>query len=165
MRCGDRGHVTAAGTPCQQPINPKAAGCLHHDPTTSPEQKHAAYLKGALASRMRTYLPSDTPRPEFSSTETIVTWAQDTAHRVLCGELDPRAAAEARQLAALTIAARSAEASEKLVEALLRVEHGGAALVLLARLTDGLANGQRRPLPPRVLAAVPTPPREPEPAA
>jgi len=44
-------------------------------------------------------------------------------------------------------ALRSAMATERMAEVLASVEHGGAALMLLSRLQDGIGNGQRRPLP------------------
>lgn len=150
MKCGDRGHVTLAGEPCPAPIGAKAAGCVFHTRDAA-----AIATKGALASRLRRHLPADTPRPEFADTGSIVTWAQDTAHKVLTGDLDPRAAAEARQLASLTIAARAADAQERLVEILASLEHGGAAVAFLARLQSGLAEGKRRPLPGRVLQMTP----------
>jgi hypothetical protein len=52
-------------------------------------------------------------------------------------------------------AERSAMAQERLVETLAALEHGGAALAMLVKLQDGLTDGRRRPLPGRVLAAVP----------
>jgi hypothetical protein len=53
-------------------------------------------------------------------------------------------------------------AQERLVETLAALEHGGAALAMLVKLQDGLTDGRRRPLPGRVLAAVPPqPPAEP----
>jgi hypothetical protein len=107
-------------------------------------------------------LSKSAPPPEFASTEAIVAWAQTTAQQVLCGDLDPRAASEARQLAGLAIQARAADSQERLVEVLLRLEHGGAAVMLLSRLQQGLVEGRTRPLPPRVLRASPA---EPEPAA
>jgi hypothetical protein len=154
VKCGDRGFTTADGRPCGQVIGKKAAGCIWH--TSSPEGRRAFAMKGGIASRMRRYLPAEAPPPEFSNTVAIVAWAERTAQRVLAGELDPRAASEARQLAALTISARAADAQERLVEALLRVEHGGAALLMLSRLQEGLADGRRRPLPGRAIATTAT---------
>jgi hypothetical protein len=159
MKCGDKGHTTATGAPCGQTIAATAAGCVWH--TRDAEGRRLLATRGALASRMQHYLPSSAPRPEFSSTAAIVTWAEQTAHKVLAGELDPRAAGEARQLAALTIAARSADATQQLVEALVRLEGGGQALVLLGRLREGLDSGARKPLPGRVLAMTTTPSPEP----
>lgn len=156
MKCGERGFKTVTGEPCGQEIGARAAGCLWHSRTA--EERSLLATKGALASRMRRFLPTTTPPPEFGSTAAIVTWAQETAQRVLSGALDPRAASEARQLAALTIQARSADAQERLVDALLKLEHGGAAMLLLSRLTDG---GAGRPLPGRVLSMVPAPAGDP----
>jgi hypothetical protein len=54
-------------------------------------------------------------------------------------------------------AIRAAIAQESMTATLASVEHGGAALLMLSRLQDGLAEGKRRPLPARVLTSVPTP--------
>jgi hypothetical protein len=150
LKCGERGYTNADGQPCGQPINAKAPGCIHHDPAQS-ERAQAVRYRGAAASRMRRFMPASAPPPEFSSTASIVTWAQETARQVLTGALDPRAAGEARQLAALTISARQADAQAQLVEALLSLEHGGAAVALLAQFTKAQVDGKPRPLPGRVL--------------
>lgn len=147
--------MLATGEPCGQGTAP-GRRCVWH--TRDAAGRRLLALKGGVASRMRSYLPSSAPRPEFSSTAAVVAWAEATAHKVLSGALDPRAAGEARQLAALTIQARSAEAQERLVDALLRLENGGAAVMMLARLTDGIADGKGRPLPGRVLPMAATPP-------
>jgi hypothetical protein len=44
-------------------------------------------------------------------------------------------------------AIRAAQAQERMAEVLAAVEHGGTALLMLARLQDSLADGRRRPLP------------------
>jgi hypothetical protein len=49
-------------------------------------------------------------------------------------------------------ALRAAQAQERMAEALAAVEHGGAAVMLLARLQESLTDGRRRPLPGRVHA-------------
>jgi hypothetical protein len=55
-------------------------------------------------------------------------------------------------------AIRAAVAQERMAETLAAVEHGGAALLMLSRLQEGLADGRRRPLPipGRPMAALPT---------
>jgi len=51
-----------------------------------------------------------------------------------------------------------AEASASMARTLAAHEHGGAALLMLSRLQEGLAEGTRRPLPGRVRPlAEPTP--------
>jgi hypothetical protein len=69
-----------------------------------------------------------------------------------------RTGAELRKAEA---AIRAAQAQERLVETLAALEHGGAALAMLVKLQDGLTDGRRRPLPGRVLSAVPPTPTEP----
>jgi hypothetical protein len=65
---------------------------------------------------------------------------------------DLRRVAEARDAAGLALSAHSARTQQQLVDALLRLEHGGAAVALLAQFQNGQASGQRRPLPGRVLS-------------
>jgi len=64
-----------------------------------------------------------------------------------------RTGAEIRKAEA---AIRAAAAQERMAETLAAVEHGGAALLMLSRLQEGLTEGKRRPLPGRVLT-LPTP--------
>jgi hypothetical protein len=68
-----------------------------------------------------------------------------------------RTGAEMRKAEA---AIRAAIAQEKMAEVLAAVEHGGAALLMLSRLQEGLTEGNRRPLPGRVLS-LPTQGSEP----
>jgi hypothetical protein len=68
-----------------------------------------------------------------------------------------RTGAELRKAEA---AMRAAQAQEQMAAALAAVEHGGAAVMLLARLQESLTDGRRRPLPGRV-HALPTGPPEP----
>ena len=150
MKCGDRGHLTAAGEPCQQTIGVRAAACVWH--SRDAEGRRLLALKGGIASRMRTALPSTYQVPEFASPESIVGFAQELARMALTEDVDRGRVAEARLAAGLALSAFQARSQERLVEALLRVEHGGAALLLLSRLQDGLIDGKRRPLPGRSLS-------------
>lgn len=143
MKCGERGFLTKHGQPCQQEISDAAAGCLWH--TRTAEERQLLALTGAMKARVKT-LPKTTPRPDFATRESILRWAEETARLVLTGELTPRLAAEARQLAGLALQAHAAEVQEKLVDALLKLEHGGVAFALLSRLTNG---GTVRQLPGR----------------
>jgi hypothetical protein len=81
-----------------------------------------------------------------------VRWAERVAGQVMRGELDPKLAAEARQLAGLALAVRQQESLEALARALSVLENGAGAVLLLERLRDGLADGRRRPLPGRAPA-------------
>jgi hypothetical protein len=65
-----------------------------------------------------------------------------------------RTGAELRKAEA---ALRAAQAQERMADALAAVEHGGAAVMLLARLQESLTDGRRRPLPGRVHALTPAP--------
>lgn len=143
MKCGDRGHVTAAGEPCGQTIGVNAAACIWHSRTTA--ERRLLALKGGIASRMRSALPASTPEPPFDSPESIVSWAQQMARVALTEDVDPRRMAEARGFAQLALSALSARTQQQLVDALLRLEHGGAAVAFLAHLHA--LPGEPRPLP------------------
>ena len=145
MKCGDRGHLTAQGTPCQQNIPKGSAACLWH--SRSAEGRRALAMKGSIKAHMMRFLPRSALPPDFQSTASIVAWAQQTAKKVLSGELDPKAAGEARQLASLAISARVADATEVMATTLSSIEHGASAVLLLNRLQDSLRSGARRPLP------------------
>jgi hypothetical protein len=56
-------------------------------------------------------------------------------------------------------ALRSAEAQEKLADSLLEIQHGGVAMLMLARLQSALTEGKQRPLP-RAPSSLPTPPED-----
>jgi hypothetical protein len=152
--CGDAGgRILTTGEPCRQGTGQGRRCCWH---STTPDGRRALSMKGLVSAQLGALkrLAADAPLPTFADREAIVEWAQDMAGRVLRGELDPKLSAEARGHAQLALQARTAEAQERLVEALLRVEHGGAAMLLLTRLQDGLSDGKRRPLPGRPLALV-----------
>lgn len=141
-KTGERCPVTATR-------NSRPPRCPMHGKQASSYQRKGV-IGQMVKSRLRHYLAETTPKPDFASTAAIEAWASTTAHQVLTGVLDPRAASEARQLAALTISARSADEQSKLVDALLALEHGGAAVALLAQFTSDPT--RRKPLPGRVLA-------------
>ena len=145
MHGGDLGHKTIHGEPGCQTVGRGKKGCIWHSQT--PEQRSILARKGGIARSLEKALPSTYRVPPFDTRESIVEWAREMAGKVLRGELSPKLSAEARGHAQLALQARTAEAQERLVEALLTVEHGGAAMLLLTRLQDGLADGRRRPLP------------------
>ena len=148
MKCGDRGFVNAAGQPCGQVIGVKAAACIWHSRT--PEERSLLALKGGIASRLQRALPATYAMIPFDSRESVVRFAEDLARRVLTEDVDPRRVDSALRAAGVALSAFTAQTQERLVEALLKIEHGGAAMLLLTRLQDGLAEGRRRPLPGRV---------------
>jgi hypothetical protein len=156
MKCGDKGFVNADGTPCQQNIAASATSCLWHDQT--PKGKRKADLerkRGGIASRAKLSLPASYLVKPFDSVESIIEWAHEMAGKVLKEDVDPRRTSEARGFAQLAVSAHQIRAQERMVEALLRLEHGGTAVVLLERMQASLTSGQRRPLPGRMVT-VPT---------
>ena len=152
MKCGDRGHTTKAGQPCQQNISEAMAGCIWH--TSTPEKRHLLAFSGGIASKRRHLLALTYPLIPFDSRESVIKFAEDLARKVLTQDVDPRRIDTALRAAGVALTAFAQGTQEKLVEALLQLEHGGTALIFLQRLQDGLADGRRRPLPGRALAAV-----------
>jgi hypothetical protein len=160
VKCGDLGHQTAMGGPCQQNIGAKATGCLWH--SRNADERRLLALKGGIASRMRTALPSTYQVPEFTDPDSIVAFARELAGMALKEDVDRGRVAEARLAAGLALSAHAARTQQQLVDALLRLEHGGGAVALLAQFTAAQTDAKRRPLPvPGRLLAMPT---APEPA-
>lgn len=157
MKCGDRGHRTASGKPCQQNIASTAKGCLWH--TRNAEQRHVLAVAGGIASRRRHVLPVDYHMIPFESRECVIRFAEDLARRVLTSDLDARRVDSALRAASVALSAFAQATQEKLVEALLKLENGGSALILLERLQVGLTEGRRRPLPVSGLLAHQSVPR------
>lgn len=150
MKCSA---TTRDGRPCPAPASRQPDGpplCPMHGPKAKLYQR-----RGAAATALRRALPATYRVPEFASPEAIISFARELARLALTEDVDPRRLAEARGAAALALSGHSALTQQKLVEALLRAEHGGAAVALLMRLTEGL-DGRRRPLPGRVPALVPS---------
>jgi hypothetical protein len=162
MKCYDKtGHITAKGTHCQQEIGADAAGCIWY--VRTPEQRRLLALKGGIASRMQTALPASYQIPEFTSPESIISFAQELARVALKEDVDLRRVAEARGAAGLALSAHAARTQQQLVDALLRLEHGGLAVAMLAQFQAAQSDPtKRRPLPPRILTALST--TGPEPA-
>jgi hypothetical protein len=147
--------TTDTGGACRQTVG--ASGfCVWHAPGTTAEDRHAVAVKGGIASRMKRALPAGYQVPALDSHEAIAAWARDMAGRVLRAEVDPKLVSEARSCVQLVVQSAAARDQRQLVEALLAIERGGAAMVLLTRLQDGLADGRRKPIPGRALAPVPS---------
>ena len=132
------------GAPCGYRLYGARQCPWHGDGVTQADRTlHAT--KGAILSRLSRALPATTAEPPFDTEENIVGWSQRMAHAALTQDVDPRRLAEARGFAQLALSALSARNQAKLVDALLRLEHGGAAVALLAQFQAG--QDRRRPLP------------------
>ena len=153
MKCGE---TTLDGRPCPANATKESRRAGHPRCPMHGRNAKEYQRRGAIVSRLRGALPPGCAPPVFDSREAIVRWAEDMAGRVLRGELDPKLSAEARGHAQLALQARTAEAQEKLVEALLSLEHGGTAVALLAQFTSAQATNKRTPIPSR-LTVVPAP--------
>jgi hypothetical protein len=62
-----------------------------------------------------------------------------------------RASADLRRARAME---RSAAAQERMADVLASVEHGGAAVLMLRQMQEGLLDGKRKPLPGRAVAMI-----------
>jgi len=151
MKCGDRGFKTAAGTPCGQNIGAGAAGCIWH--LQNADGRRLLAIRGNFASRMKRAPPSTYQVPEFDDEAAIIRFARELARLALTEDVDPRRVAEARGAAALALQGFSALTQAKLVDALLTIEHGGPAMILLNQLKA--ADGPKRLLPWKVPPAAP----------
>jgi hypothetical protein len=113
--------------------------------------------RGSAASRMKKAMSVATPEPPFDNPENIVTWAQQMARACLVEDVDLRRLTEARGFAQLAMSAHSVKAQAQLAEALAKLEHGGQALILLQQFQAAQSDpSKRRPLPPRIVTALPT---------
>ncbi len=151
MKCGDKEFVTAAGLPCQQNINPKTSGCLWHSKT--PKQRSLLATRGALAAKMKKALPSDHPIPSLDGLASYEGACRDLYRLSLTGNVDRWRLTEARGAIALLMQAEQVRAQQQLYEALVGLERGGPAVVLLNQYLDGHTGG-RRPVPPPPLVRV-----------
>jgi hypothetical protein len=155
--CGDAGGVKVeTGQPCGQGTG-AGKRCVWHPanvdgPAAAADHRSSVARRGGLAFFARSMLPAKTPHPDFDSIEAITRYAQARAHLVETGKLDAKLSAEARGWATLALQALDAIERRRLADVLVSIEGGGAALVLLTRLTESLAEGRRRPLPGRVVA-------------
>lgn len=87
----------------------------------------------------------------FPDRESVVRFVEDLAKRALTDSIDLRRIDVALRAANVALTAFGMSTQERMVDALLRLEHGGTAIVLLERMQSSLATGSRRPLPGRVL--------------
>lgn len=151
MKCGELGFTNADGQPCGQNVAVGAKSCLWHDQT--PHGKRKADLerkRGGIASRGKGALPGDYA-VRFPDRESVVRFVEDLAKRALTEDVDLRRIDTALKAANVALTAHGMAIQEKMVEALLRLEHGGTAIVLLERMQTSLSSGPRRPLPGRLM--------------
>lgn len=141
--------------PCPaQPVAVEGDGvprCLTHATDALRIRRRTARNAAGGENRLRT-LAKATPPPRFRTPEQIERYAERTAHRVQTGQLDRRVAETCLRAATVALQVHQLKNQERLTDALMRAEHGGMAVQMLAVLTSGLADGKRRPLPGRVQA-------------
>jgi hypothetical protein len=147
MKCGELGFTNADGQPCGQNVAAGAKSCLWHD--ESPKGKRRADLerkRGGLVSRGKGALPPGYA-VSFPDREAVVRFVEDLAKRALTDDVELRRIDTALRAASVALTAHGMAIQEKMVEALLKLEHGGNSIILLERMQASLATGTRRPLP------------------
>jgi hypothetical protein len=152
MTCGDKGWKTAAGAPCGQDIPEDAPGCIWHNPNLTAQQRSAIAAAGGRTVARHGSLP-ETYRVSFKNRNEVIAFAEDIARRAMVENIDPKRITQALRAASLALDAHAQAQQEQLTKALLQLEHGGASVALLARLTEGFAN--MRPLTDGTGAPVP----------
>ncbi len=146
-----RGCVELGGTCPIHPVAVEADGqarCLTHatDPTRIRRREERNRAGGE--NRLRT-LPKASREPRFRSAAQVRRYAERLAHLVTTGQLAVKLADTAIRAAGLALQVHQLKNQERLTDALLRLEHGGAAVMLLR---ESLSEGKRRPLPGRIQA-------------
>src|SRR5262245_56842894 len=132
MLCGSLGFKTKEGKACEQDISPDSKGCMWH--TATAEERSEKAMQGAKAFLNQKFnrLPArETPKPLFNSYANIISFAQSMAWLALVGQVDLgrintalKAASVARETVATAI-------QEKLLNAVMKLEHGAAAVSFL----------------------------------
>jgi len=101
------------GTPCGQVLGPNRE-CIWHGAGVTPEDRSAIARRGGLQT-IRS-LPLTTELPSFDNRENIVAFAEERAHMVETGQLDPRLSAESRGWADLAMKAHELSALDRLAK-------------------------------------------------
>ena len=113
------------------------------------KQRSQLAIKGALAAKMHTALPADDPRPVLEEGLRGL----EAACRCLFGvsrkrNVDRWRLTEARGFLTLLFQAEDLKDRRKLYEAIVSLEHGGQAMILVNQFLDGQTTGRRR-IPPK----------------
>ena len=150
-KCGEKtGHIAKkTGQLCDQNIPTGAKGCFWF--VRTPQQRSLEAVRISRIGKTRRALPASYQVKPFDSVESIITWSRDMAERCLKEDIDPRRTSEARGFAHLALSAIQTRTQEHMINALLQLEHGSSALVLLTKFQQGVAAGPRRPVPGRTV--------------
>lgn len=138
MLCGSLGFKNQQGQPCGQDIASDAKGCRYHLATL--EQKTEIGKLGVKAYLDRTIKKLDlnaTPVPLFNSFANIISFTQDMAWLALVGSVDLQRINVALKAASVARETVGTAIQEKIANALLKLEHGGAAVAFLTKLSEG----------------------------
>ena len=151
MTCGElTKHTNKRGELCGQNVAADATrGCLWH--SRGPRARSLMASKGSAARRRKLLIPVGSYHPQFESRAAVVRFAEDLAKKVLTSRVDPKRVSVALHAATVALSAFAAQTQEKLLDALLKIEYGETALLMLTRLQEGMKQGARRPLPARVV--------------
>jgi len=129
--------------------------CLSHATDPDRIRRREERNRAGGLNRLRT-LPESTPVPKFTTATDVRKFAERTAHQVLTGQLERQVAETGLKAAGLALQVRQVENQERLTNALLAMEHGQAAVALMAQLQQhNITPGPRRPLPGVTAKALP----------
>ena len=143
LHCGDYGYRNDDGSECMTPLDRGQRACLRHKAEERARARAAA----------RDLLPADAARPDFTTEDSIVAWSEDMADKVSKGLLAPELSDAAGKHADRAMRRLELRAQKALTDALLQLERGGTAVVMLRQmLADPTA--RRRPLPPKRAVAL-----------
>ena len=150
MKCGEiSGHMTKQGKLCAFNIRGEAKGCTWY--RKGPKGRSLLASKGPAARRKRKLFHEDYVVPPFDELDSLAEFDRYLAQQVLTTNADPRRVDSAIRASGEARAVIVAKKQASILDALLRLEHGEAAMLLFARLQDGMKQGPRRPLPGRVV--------------
>ncbi len=148
--CGEMGHRGKNGKPCGYRIAAMAKACPHH--SGNPAKARAFQSKGALASKMRHALPPDFKLPDLDTLDGIEKAGRLLFELSLKRNLERWRLSEARGALTLLVEGQKIRVEQQMLNTLMALEHGGAAMVLLAQIQEGITQGRPLPLPGRTLA-------------
>ena len=143
LHCGDYGYRNDDGSECMTPLDRGQRACLRHKAEERAKARAAA----------RDLVPPEAPPPSFEDEDAIVRWSEQMADRVVKGLLAPELSDSAGKHADRAMRRLELRAQKALTDALLQLERGGTAVVMLRQmLADPTA--PRRPLPPKRVVAL-----------
>ena len=153
-KCGDYGYQNAFRQPCGQTLREGETACLWHRSTPA-ERSAIASRGGRKKSIQENGLPEEAVASlSFQTIDQVVTFVETMAKQALTSPLHRGRIETALKCANVAKGCFETKATQELTRAVLTMEHGGGAVLLLQRLQEGMAGGARKPLPGRRMPVV-----------